>query len=624
MPQTPESSTAHSWELYERWRDYREPFERQWHLNLAMLIGRQYARWNMAAKKLEDAARDDIGISGSSTRPKRSRVVSNHILPLYRQKLSDFLKLKPDIQVASATQDESDLKAAEICNTLVDHVEIRHEFQMLWRRLWLLLMTFGSGTIYPCWDPSAGPAGEEEVNLLTPFETFWPRSRWPSPPNELIIVQATALEDIKARYDADVAGEADAASSSVEQQIRMLLDQRQEFEPGEDVARVLTHFKLPCPSYPKGFYRVQTKDKELYYGELPAWYYDDSGRALLPGVDFCFQDIPLCTYAQSFVEPLISPQREYNHKISRITDHFRKLSGKWLIPFGSNLKEPINNQSDQVIYYDAMAGMPPPVAATVPGLPASLFQDLARCKADMQDIAGSHDVSHGKVPAGVRAGKAIAALQERDESQHAPIVLGVEEKAGRVVMLLLNIIQHNYQEQRTLDIVGGGKRYQLKDFTGRQIIGARTVTVSMGSAFPYSRIARQEQVMELYTAGLIDREEARQQLQLNESKQLPQNVELMAAKQAVEQMLQGVLVEVHSFSNHALHLKVINETRADPDFQEQAPSEVKMIFDLVADLHQQVLLKELQAQMAGPLGVGGMPQALPGAQPPAPGPQRGV
>jgi hypothetical protein len=236
----------------------------------------------------------------------------------------------------------------------------------------------------------------------------------------------------------------------------------------------------------------------------------------------------------------------------------------------------------------------------------------------MEDIAASHDVSHGKVPSGVRAGKAIAALQERDESQMAPIVLGVEEKAARMVTMILNIIQQNYQEQRTIDIVGGGKRFQLKDFTGRQIIGARTVRVSMGSAFPYSRIARQEQVMELYAAGLIDREEARQQLQLNEAKQLPQNVELMAAKAAVDQMLQGVLVEVHDFSNHALHLKVINETRADPDFQEQAPQQVKMIFDLVADLHMQALAKELAAQAMGPMGPNGIPAGQPPAMPGAP------
>src|SRR3990167_97827 len=108
-----------SWQLYERWRDYREPFERQWHLNLAILIGKQYARWNVAAKRLDDAARDDIGLSGSLAKPKRSRVVSNHILRLFRQKLSDFLKLKPDIQVASSTQDKSDLKAAILCNQLV-------------------------------------------------------------------------------------------------------------------------------------------------------------------------------------------------------------------------------------------------------------------------------------------------------------------------------------------------------------------------------------------------------------------------------------------------------------------------------------------------------------------------
>lgn len=609
-----EAPQARSWPLLADWQSYRDPFEQQWHLNLSYLIGKHYVIWNQATKRLEDMIRREVASTVSNPAGKnKARVVSNHVFRLFRQKLAEFLKLKMQVQIESATEDASDLAASKTGGAIVKYLQRKHKFQTTERLLWLLKMCFGHASLYPCWNPDAGPAGQEELHLLTPFETYWPRTRWPLPNQEVLIVRARPAEELTQQYGVKVNPDSSLISSPIEQQIRYLLEQREDLSPDQGMARELIHYKLPCPSYPKGLYRVETEAQVLHEGPMQPWYFDDEGMAHLPAIKFNFYDVPLSNFPRAFIDDLISPQREYNFKVSRITDHFQKLTGKWLIPFGAGLREPINDDSGQYLYYDPMAGATP-MASTVPGLPASIFQDLARAKLDMEDLAGSHDISHGKVPSGVRSGKAIQALQEGDESQMVPIILDHETQMAEVFMVLLNIVKLNYQEPRTIDVVGDGKRYQLSNFTGQQLIGQKTITVTMGSAYPFSKVARQAAIEEQFKLGIITRDEARQQLQLAEDTTLPDNVDLLAAKAAVESMLKGILVEVHDFDNHALYIKVLNEVRKDPSFQATAKPDVKMVFDLVADLHMQALAKELQAQAAGPMA----------GAPPAGAPQPGM
>lgn len=604
MPIDDGKTTGTSWSLWETWKTYREPWEKTWYLTLAFLIGRQYVRWNSATKRLEDAIRDDIRIAGNTIGQNKVRLVSNHILRLFRQKLSGFVQLKPILKIEPATQDETDIKAAQIGNWVAKYLQRKHEIQTLQRQLWTVMMAFGRGSIYPYFDKTKGQGGEEDLCLLSPFDTFWPRSQWPKPPQQVMCLQAEHVDDIKARYGVTVAAETDLTTSSVEQQLRYLLEQK-DSTLEEDQARVLKHFALPSAKYPQGRYRAEAHEGVvLYDGPLPQECFDDDGTALLPIIPFDFYEVPLSEYPQSFIEPLISPQREYNYKISRITNQIKLMGGKVYVPFGAGLKEPVNDETGQVIYYDPSAGQAPSFQSP-PGIPASYFTDLSRCKLDMEDLAASHDISNARVPAGVRSGRAIAALQEGDSDQMMPILASAEERWGRVFTLLLRIVQQHYQTARTLDVVGEGQRYRIQDFTGSQLAGRKTITVSLGSAMSQSRVARQESVLELVKAQLLTPQEAREQLQLVGETELPDNVQLMAAKQAVESMLKGVMVEVHDFDDHALHLKVINDTRVDPDFQANAPEEVKMLFEIAADLHMRVLAQEMMAKQAA-------------AQPPAP------
>ena len=191
-------------------------------------------------------------------------------------------------------------------------------------------------------------------------------------------------------------------------------------------------------------------------------------------------------------------QREYNEVNGQIKEHHNlMLRGKWLVPLGSNIRRGhITAAPGEVIQHTP--GLPPVMADMRP-LPQKVYDERESIMRDMQFITGVHSVSMGEAPPGVTSGRAFLTLQEADDSDIAPMVEMLEEGIADLGWSGLQIIQEMYDEDRLLRVVGDDRRYRVRSFKGADLSGVVDVKPQVGSAFPWSKTAKQSMMIDLAT-----------------------------------------------------------------------------------------------------------------------------
>ena len=103
--------------IYARAKRMREPFERQWYMNLAFYFGRQYVTWmnpsNQSVARLYEPAAPSW----------RVRLVSNKCRPLIRNEVSKLTKEEPQSYVRPRGSDDQDLQEARAAE-MISHYEM--------------------------------------------------------------------------------------------------------------------------------------------------------------------------------------------------------------------------------------------------------------------------------------------------------------------------------------------------------------------------------------------------------------------------------------------------------------------------------------------------------------------
>ena len=110
------------------------------------------------------------------------------------------------------------------------------------------------------------------------------------------------------------------------------------------------------------------------------------------------------------------------------------------------------------------------------GAPSSTIAQAQMIIARMQDIAGIHDVSQGKNPAGVRAGKAISALQGQDSQRLDSVMERRDRGWARVGRMILQTVRQFANEARIIGICGADRSWKSITFDGDMLEGARRET----------------------------------------------------------------------------------------------------------------------------------------------------
>jgi hypothetical protein len=205
------------------------------------------------------------------------------------------------------------------------------------------------------------------------------------------------------------------------------------------------------------------------------------------------------------IEPLII---EISKKISQIAAHLdTSCRPILLLPKNCGIrKEDVNNLPSRA--WEVVAALSQFIRyVPVPSLPSDYNNFIQLLLRIVEIVTGLTDVSEGRKPAGITAGYAIAALQEKAQTVFREKIRNLDlylEEQGR---MYISLAQNWYTEERRL-VYQGETGKQVIPFKGTdgEFAGEYAFTIESGSTLPRNRAVRQQQMIELAKAGFIDQQ----------------------------------------------------------------------------------------------------------------------
>ncbi|MFA6142500.1 MAG: hypothetical protein WC738_04305 [Candidatus Omnitrophota bacterium] len=605
----------------------RSVYEKQWIVNIAFLHGKQH--FQIEKKPLAGLEDRVVWEMSDLQRKKKTQRTDNYILPLYRSLLSRMLAMKSTITVDAMTGSERDKGSARVSQeALEDHWQmvnkrnpiLSQEYAGMMRilsKLFGYILTTGGADLKPYFNPKTrsqtfmqgqtieSDIGEVETKVIHDFNIFR------DPLHRYLIEQSVmGVDEIKDRYDVDVPGE-DIGQSEAEQKLINILEGSNP-EKYEDAARIFEKWTIPCKKYPKGYYQICTAKKIILEEDLPPEY-----KLRVPYFRFNYLDLMLSSYAQGMVEQLVSHQEDLNDTISKLSACKKWFVGKIMVPDGADLQTKWNDEWGQMLIYKQGQK---PTQEVPPSPPVFLMQDILRTKKAMEDISTAHDTSIGRTPAGIKSGVAMDALTESDNSQLAPVLIGIEQQLSFYAETVLDIMEAKYTEPRLIQIAGDTLATEVNTFKGENVKGNRRIKISLGSSLPASKEGRQKMIMMLKDRGIITAEKERELLEFGDMEGIFHTIDETLQKQEIQKLLTGgFTVVVEEWDDHTTHIKIITDFMKSEQFM-KLPEPKRQEFIAHRAKHQEFLMKEEEAkatmQARARMAATPQPPALP---PPGPG-----
>lgn len=318
---------------------------------------------------------------------------------------------------------------------------------------------------------------------------------------------------------------------------------------------------------------------------------------------------PLEVYGESWIKHLIPINRvidaleshifEYNHLFAR---------GRFVIDKNSGVRV-IVNQNGQIIEKNRGSTV---TSLTIAPLPPSPREQSGIMRQYFEDLSGAHDVTLGRIPAGVKSGVGIAELRQADATNQDDLVDNLEDFLARAGRKILKLAAENWDSTKLIQVTGfGGKsdyfmavgevakdrlkkkekfRFGEMDLPIAIIGKENEVRVHIGSWLAYTKEARQEKLKELYRLGAIDQRTLLENLEFGDidsvvnrtrdekllqmkAGQPSQAVARMTGRQDVddeqlalaenELMLEGKDQPVMPDDDHQIHIAVHKEVQDD-------------------------------------------------------------
>ncbi len=527
---TPEQQERISYvrERYNRWRQDRQPHERQWFLNAAFASAQQNVKW---------AQTNPNRLTTPTDAPMdRVRLVSNHILPKLRARRSKFIKNRPTWLVIPASPDQDDKMNARASQKALDyqwrrlHLELAHMDAIMWAEV------CGRGFWWIYWNPTAKArvrttnpqtgqsevqealnAGDIGLEVGSPFELLVSDNSQIHIGNqpEIIRCKMRVVSEVKARYPDHAPyiqpSDLDCEVFRYERQISSLsaagyggTSALPSKEKGDlDKTLVLELFQRPTADYPKGRHTVVAgevllKDEpELPYG------FDDMANPF-PVVEFV--DMPLAgRYCNTtLVEQLISLQREFNLLKSKLSTHVRKnADAKLMVAAQQQVVEgALSDAMSEQVTYVARPSVSPPYYLVPPPISQDVWRLTDLILKEFEDISQIFPASEGKVGTAA-SGFQTNLLQEAADAVHLPDVrlheLAIEDAAYKIRRLM----KLGYTIPRLITAIGKDYEPDVIEFSANEIDEYADIVVESGSALPQTRYARIDSVMNMFKSGIL-------------------------------------------------------------------------------------------------------------------------
>jgi hypothetical protein len=607
--------------------------ERQWYMNLAFYFGNHYLKPLGSFKELSFVT--------PKAPPWRVRLVVNRIRPAIRTEIAKLTAQKPTAYVIPATGEDEDKAAAKAAEQIWESAYRDKELKKVLRRTLWWGTICGNAFVKEYWDASTGPtmvnpltgmeetAGDVELEVVTPFHLFIPDITIEDIEQQPYVLHST-LKDanyVRRIYGFDATPNSSANDSIIDNRYLNIISDASVNKKNQVLVHEVWIKPYGHKDFPEGGLLtvvnskvVQRIDKYPYpHGEFPFAKFDhvQSGKF----------------YSDSVIVDLIPLQRELNKSRSQIIEAKNLTSKPQLIaPKGSVQARKITSEPGQVIEYTP--GLAPPTPLPMQALPSYVLEEVDRLKQEMDEIAGTTEMSRGNNPTQVTAYSALSYLQDQSETKLSASVSSVEELAEKIARLYLKYVVYYWDMPRTIKAVGKDKMVEVAAWKGSDLKGNTDIRMEAGSAIPLGKQQQRAFLMDLFKLGAFPPESLLELLDMNNledaqsdflvDKQQTQRENILFMSLGAEmppQMLQPSVDPAtgqqvppqvpqiflpHSYDNHEAHIQYHNNFRKTQEF-EQASDTVKQLFEQHVVLHQQALMGIMPAMGGPPVGgpVGG-------------------
>ena len=653
-----EGKKLSDWALkeFERCRAAKMPKQRQWYVNMSMVFGQQW----LSVASGTSAAAGRLSVSAAPRHMRRKTI--NRLRPYVRTEHSKFLSSLPNVVAVPSTAEDEDVRAAFAGEQAWMHYATQKGFRKEYSAaIWWMIMT-GNGFVKSWWDQSRSVElpdgqvdyGDIQFRKVSPFNIFVPEFRENNIEDQPYVIEARVrtLDWVQNFYEEQLKGVKLKATSS---SANTIMDEGylgiQKSSQSLDSVVVYEFWLKPgaTKTMPNGGFFVMVDTILVDYHEGLPYAHDQFPYTK---VEHMFNDT---FWADSPLVDLIPIQKELNEVRTDIGIAARRMGQPQLLAAQNSIVPgKLTNEPGSIITY--RPGLPAPQPMPLSQLPSYVLEQQDRAIQDLEDISGQHDVSKGQAPAGITAGTALQYLGERDDNFLTPQYQGIEDAVERIARQTLLLFQQFVDIQRKIKVVGLDGAFDTLLLSGADIKGGTDVRVEPGTAVGQSQAAKQAQVMDLVSMGIIQPDQALKMLEIGgpqkvldlvnaaERKAQRENMkmkafkdhlesikesddqfmqqaleqvapEMLAAGMPEEQILQTIqenlppVVPVDDFDVHEVHIETHNRFRMSQEY-ESLPEEVKDQFEKHVAWHQQMggammqaqLMAQMPPELAGPEG----------------------
>lgn len=452
------------------------------------------------------------------------KTVINHIFDLVQNKVSKVIKYKSGITVLPQNDDMSDKIGARACETLVNHVWNKENFNgELTAQIAKTAYVDGEAYLYISWDPDQG---EVHPDMITAKESGKKLKYFDEEGKETdkFIEDDVKVGDVKYEIvlttDLLIDCKPTLKFKDAEYLFRIhignIYDLKKDYEKvankitadSENASHTVNDFEKSrilnnrsdvvyydfwhkdTKKVPEGFYCKFTKGAILEKGENKY----EHGR--LPFVRYTDIDFTNKVNGVSFFINLKGPNAIYNNLTNMIVrNQYLCAHPKWVFPANSVNKQDLGNDITTVQY----KGPQPPQLIQQNPTPSEVFKFRDKLKEEIQQVAGIFGISRGEPPPGIEAGVALQFLSEQENERFNEIILKWSEWVRQVALVTVSVCKQFYkpEDKRTIAVLGKDNEWSTRVFDPESLDVEYDIQVQNSSALPQSKAGRMQLLMQM-------------------------------------------------------------------------------------------------------------------------------
>ena len=465
---------------FKRRAEARKSFDLIWQINMNFLMGNQYC---------------NVGYGGQLEEQERQffwqeREVFNHIAPIYDMRYAKLSKIKPEINILPATNDERDKQSAKVSKKIYQSVKNKLGIDSKVNQAIKWSEVCGTVFYKIVWNSSIGQvvgqdeigqsikSGEIEFSVVSPFEIY------PDSPvcesldecQSLIHAKAYTVKQIKSMYGIDVKGERVNTYSldnvsvgigglgfngTVPKIIECVKN---------DSAIVIERYVRPNSEYPNGRLTIIAGEQLVYDDALPFMVGKDRQRDF-PFVRQTSIEEPGCFWGTSVIERLIPVQRAFNAVKNRKHEFINRLSlGVLSVEDGSVDLDNLEDEGlcpGKVLVYRQGSNQPKYLESE--SLPSGLSDEENSLLDEFNKISGVNDLlSTGSISSSI-SGTALELLISQDETRLNASVESIKVATRDIADKILKLYKQFAVFPRLARIIGENGQIEMFYFSSSDV-----------------------------------------------------------------------------------------------------------------------------------------------------------